>query len=136
MIAFADTSALYALLANDDYMHVRAKAIFESFSKQETTLVTSSYVLVETMALIQRRLGMAAVIDFHQHIQPLLEIIWIDADWHSRAIQRLLTIQRQKVSFVDCLSFVLMETKGIGLSFSFDSHFEEQGFAQVAYDAP
>jgi predicted nucleic acid-binding protein len=46
MIVFADTSALFALLVRDDYMHVRAKANFEYFVQNDTLILTSSYVLL------------------------------------------------------------------------------------------
>ena len=48
MIVFVDTSGIFAYLVQDDYMHVRAKAVFQSFAENNTQLLTSSYVLVET----------------------------------------------------------------------------------------
>ena len=135
MLVFADTSALFALLARNDYMHVRAKAAFEYFRNHDTILVTSSYVLVETMALVQSRLGMDAAIDFHQKIEPLLEIVWVDNEWHSKAAQRLLAIRKNKVSLVDCLSFIIMEAREINIAYSYDKHFQEQGFTLITHGA-
>lgn len=129
MIVFVDTSGIFAYLVQDDYMHVRAKAIFQSFAENNTQLLTSSYVLVETTALLQRRIGMDAVIDFHNKIQPLLDVIWVDEYWHTKAINRLITLNQKKVSLVDCLSFVIMDAREIGTVFSFDNHFEKNGFS-------
>ncbi len=42
------TFVLFALLAHDDYMHVRARGNFEHFMEYETLLLTSSYVIIET----------------------------------------------------------------------------------------
>jgi len=39
------------------------------------TLVTTDYVLVETAALLQHRLGMAAVRSFHKNVVPVLEVV-------------------------------------------------------------
>lgn len=78
MIIFADTSALYALLVRDDLMHVRAKKCFAHFSKHAVQLLSSSFVLVETLALLQRRIGLEAVQDFNARIVPLIEILWVD----------------------------------------------------------
>lgn len=133
MILFVDTSALFALMAADDSMHIRAKLNFEYFSTHDVRLLTSSYVLVETMALVQRRLGMSAAADFQAKIQPLLEIIWIDADWHARAVQRLFSRGKKEVSLVDCLSFEIMEAKDLRTAFAFDRHFEENGFTLAAF---
>lgn len=133
MIVFADTSALYALMAADDYMHVRARLNFEYFSAHDVRLLCSSYVLVETMALVQRRLGMEAVADFQAKIQPLLDIVWADGDWHARAVQRLFACGKREVSLVDCLSFEIMEARDVRTAFTFDRHFEENGFTLAAF---
>ncbi len=129
MIVFADTSGLFAFLVQDDYMHVRAKAVFQSFAEENTQLLTSSYVLVETTALLQRRVGVDAVLEFHNKIQPLFDVIWVDDHWHEKAINRLIALNQKKVSLVDCLSFIIMEAREISTAFSFDKHFEKNGFS-------
>ncbi len=129
MTVFADTSGIFALLVRNDYMYVRAQSVFQSFANNNVNLLSSSYVLVETIALLQRRVGMDAVRDFQEKILPLIEIIWVDSYWHEKAINRLILLNQKKVSLVDCLSFVLMEAKEIDTVFSFDSHFERNGFS-------
>ncbi len=66
-------------------------------------------------------------------ILPLLEVVWVDADRHNRAMQRLLTQNRKKLRLVDCLSFEIMETREITETYTFDRHFEEHGFKIAAY---
>ncbi|MCD6535346.1 MAG: PIN domain-containing protein [Deltaproteobacteria bacterium] len=129
MTVFADTSGLFALLVRSDYMYVRAQSIFQSFADNNINLLSSSYVLVETIALLQRRVGMDAVRDFQEKILPLIEIIWVDSYWHEKAVNRLILLNQKKVSLVDCLSFVIMEAKEISTAFSFDGHFEKNGFS-------
>ena len=133
MIVFADTSGLFALLARDDDMHVRAKLNFSYFSTHDVRLLSSSYVLLETLALLHRRIGLAAVADFQSKIVPLLEIVWVDAEWHAKALQRLFTLGRKDVSLVDCLSFEVMEARNLRTVFSFDKHFEERGFSLAVF---
>ena len=79
MRVFADTSALFALLVHDDDMHEHAKANFEYFMANQTQLLTSSYVLLETLTLLQRRVNQEAVWDFNHKIMPLLEVVWADS---------------------------------------------------------
>jgi predicted nucleic acid-binding protein len=133
VIVFADTSGLFALLAHDDDMHARAKLNFSYFSTHDARLLSSSYVLLETLALLHRRIGLAAVADFQSKIVPLLEIVWVDAEWHAKALQRLFTLGRKDVSLVDCLSFEVMEARNLRTVFSFDKHFEERGFSLAAF---
>ncbi len=133
MIVFADTSALFALLVRNDYMYVRAKKNFEYFVENNTPLLTSSYVLLETLTLLQRRVGMEAVGDFNRKIVPLLDILWVDEGWHTRAMQRLNAEGNRSVSLTDCLSFEIMEAREITTAFAFDAHFTESGFEIAAF---
>ncbi len=131
MNIFADTSGLFALLVKNDYMYVRARENFNCFAEKNAQLVTSSFVLVETAALLQRRIGMAPVHDFNARILPLLEVIWVDDKWYARAMQRLLAQNNRNVSLVDCLSFEIMDSLEIECAFAFDKHFEENGFTML-----
>ncbi|MBU2513221.1 PIN domain-containing protein [bacterium] len=133
MNIFADTSGLFALLVNNDFMHIRAKQNFQYFAENNIQLVTSSFVLVETTALLQRRIGLEPVNDFNLKILPLLEIIWVDSIWYTKAVQRLLAQNDREISLVDYLSFEIMEVLQIDCAFAFDKHFEENGF--TTYDA-
>jgi len=133
MRVFADTSGLFALLVSNDLMHVRAKLNFRYFAGHRAQLLTSSFVVVETLALLQRRVGLGAVRDFQLKIIPLLEVLWIDKDWYARGIQRLFALSNRDISLVDCLSFEIMESREITYAFSFDKHFEEQGFRLAVF---
>lgn len=131
MTVFCDTSGLYALLDADTAEHPRAATIWARLRAESADLVTSNYVLVECAALIQRRLGMAALADFQRAIVPLLDIVWIDAATHARVMQALLTARNRLLSLVDCASFAVMRERGIRRAFAFDRHFTEQGFGPV-----
>lgn len=128
MTVFADTSALFSILVQDDYMHDRAKLNYEHFRQSNTHLVTSSYVLLETMALLQRRVGLEAVLDFDRNIAPLLRVIWVDEAWHNRAMQRLHSERSRGLSLTDCLSFEIMDAMEILTAFTFDGHFSDRGY--------
>src|SRR5262245_7692646 len=61
---YVDTSAILALLISSDAAHARAGRAFDKLAAEQTSLLTSSYVLVETSALVGRRAGLAAVRQF------------------------------------------------------------------------
>lgn len=133
MNIFADTSGLFSLIAKNDYMHVRAQENFRYFAEHNVRLITSSFVLVETSALLQRRIGLAALNDFNMKILPLLEVIWVDDKWYSKAMQRLMSVNKRDISLVDHLSFEVMEALQIDCAFAFDKHFKENGFTLAAF---
>ena len=128
MTVFVDTSALFAVLDADDGAHSRADGIWRRLLTLEEVLLTSNYVLVETFALVQRRLGMKAVETLSTGVTPVLNVHWVDEAEHSRAVTAILAARRRKLSLVDCVSFDIMRRLGVERCFAFDSHFEEQGF--------
>jgi len=87
-----------------------------------------NYVLVETCALVQHRLGMKAIKLFQEDIVPVLRIEWIDKAVHHAAIGIMLAAERKEVSLVDCVSFETMRLLGVTTAFTLDKHFKEQGF--------
>jgi predicted nucleic acid-binding protein len=125
---FVDTSALLALLGSDDRCHLDAKRAFDELERSLTPLCSSSYVLVETYALLQRRMGLDSVRVMRDHLAPLLEIVWVDQQVHGAALDHLLNEQRRQLSLVDAVSFQIMTKRGIPCAFAYDQHFVEAGF--------
>ena len=128
MRVFIDTSAFYALLDRDDENHRKAKNAWVDLLKNEDALVTNNYVLVETFALIQHRLGIDALRGFQNDILPLVNIEFIVPELHRSGVSALLSVSRRNLSLVDCVSFEMMRTLEIKTAFAFDLHFKEQGF--------
>jgi predicted nucleic acid-binding protein len=128
MKVFVDTSAFLAVLNADDDFHQQAAAIWLDLLTEETRLITNSFVLVETYALVQNRLGLDAVRTLAKEILPLFEVKWIDNQFYQQAATSLFAANRQQLSLVDCSSFVTMHQNNIEFVFSFDRHFSEQGF--------
>jgi len=131
MTVVVDTSAFYAILDRDDANHARARDTFARLLGDSTILITHNYVLVETAALVQHRLGVTAVRTFHEDIVPLLEIEWVSEQRHKAGMEAMLTAARKRLSLVDCVSFQTMRELGIRTAFCFDSHFREQGFEML-----
>jgi predicted nucleic acid-binding protein len=131
MSVFVDTSAFLSLLDASDRDHPAARTTWEAIVRRGEPLVVSSYILVETFALIQRRLGLEAVRVFQQNAVPLLQIVWVGETAHSLGVLALLAANRRQLSLVDCVSFALMRQLGINTVFAFDQHFVEQGFTCI-----
>lgn len=131
MTCFVDTSAFLAVLDRSDTNHPKAKEEWESLLINGNGLVTTSYILVETFALIQHRFGIEAVRIFHEDICPVLRIEWVDESTHDAGITGVLSASRKGLSLVDCVSFNVMRRLGIKTVFAFDAHFTEQGFACI-----
>ncbi|MGI9110617.1 MAG: type II toxin-antitoxin system VapC family toxin [Gaiellaceae bacterium] len=128
MAHFVDTSALFALLDADDLHHRSAAQVFPSLLADG--LLTHNYVIVEALALLQRRRGETAALRLIDDVAPALEAIWIDEETH-RAGESVFRSAPGRVSFVDRVSFEVMRKRGLATAFAFDSQFRAAGFELV-----
>src|SRR6185295_12707103 len=111
--------------------HSRAAATYRELLEAGEPLISTSYVLVETIALLQRRLGIDAVSTFQTDILPTLEVEWLTEESHQAAMAALLAAARRRLSLVDCSSFLIMRRRGVTRAFAVDPHFGEHGFEQI-----
>jgi uncharacterized protein len=127
-LILVDTAALYALVDAADPNHRRATAAMQDLRVAGEPLLTHEYVVVETTALLQRRLGLESVRRLVDDLLPLVEIAWVDEPLHAEARAALLAAGRRTVSLVDWVSFLVMRRHGVRRAFTFDQDFAVEGF--------
>lgn len=125
---FIDTSAIHAILDRNDANHQAAKSCWWTLLDSGSLIFTTNYVIVESCALAQSRLGLDAVRAIHEQLLPVMEIVRVDERTHSLATSALLAAKRRKLSLVDCVSFAVMRQKGSHVAFAFDQHFADERF--------
>ena len=128
---FADTSGLLAVISNTDDNHARAKRAFANLRTRQALLVSTSYVLVETYALIGRRLGFDAVRSFRADFAPLIDVVWVDETLHNAGLDLLFDRRKRLLSLVDAVSFIVMRQRSVAEAFAIDPHFDQEGFSLV-----
>ena len=133
MRVFVDTSALLAILDEDDRDHGEAADTFRSLL-ESAELITHNYVLVECLALVRRRLGSAAVAQLSDGILPAIDTIWVDGALHQAAFAAHRAAG--SVSLVDHVSFEVMRREELDTVFTFDTDFEAQGFRRARSRGP
>ena len=128
MSVFVDTSALIPLLQAEEVNHRRASALWQALRERDEHLVTSNYVVLESFALLQRRMGLEVALRFETEFRPTLDVAWVDEAIHDSAVSLLFVHGRRHLSLVDCVSFEVMRRLRIATAFTFDPHFRDQGF--------
>ena len=125
---FIDTSAFYALMDRSDSYHQSASKLWSDFLDKGYYLQTSNYVTVETLALLQNRLGFEAADLWSRDVLGIVETLWIDEVRHNLAFEIWFSLGRRKLSLVDCTSFAIMRHHKMEKVFGYDKHFIEHGF--------
>lgn len=130
---YIDTGAFLARYLKTDQFHSAATDFWEKISKDQERCFTSNHVLDETLTLLGRRGGyfFAAQRAQNFYASKVLTILRPTEQDEILAIELFEKHAHVKVSFTDCISFVLMRKNAIKRAFSFDEHFEQAGFKRV-----
>lgn len=127
-LIFVDTTAFYALLNDGDASHDAAANVWAALAQRRDSLHTTNYVVVETMSLLQARLGVRPARAFHDELLPVVQMHTVDSFLHEAAVDLFFSESRRHLSLIDCSSFVFMRRSGIRRAFSFDRDFKHSGF--------
>ncbi len=132
MKVFIDTSAFYALISDTDAKHQVAVSIHERLKQDATELLTTNYVLLECVSLLQRRYGFSEAARFGDLVEHEVRVVWLEQAQHQRAWEDWKQRGARSVSLVDCSCFVVMRELAIRQAFAFDEHFRTAGFQLLA----
>lgn len=132
---FVDAGAYFALLDEDDEHHSQAVAIYDQLVAQRWQLLTSSFILAETHALLLNRLNQQIATRFLRDMQESSNsIIWVTPADVEQAKQIIYQYDDKEFTLTDATSFVLMERLKIPYSFTFDRHFAQYGLNVLSPD--
>jgi predicted nucleic acid-binding protein len=128
MSVFADTSALYAAIVRTEEQHQNCLRLFRRLVESGRSIKTTNYVVLETTALMQHRIGLDPVRDFDERVLPMITVYWVSQELHRKGMRRLVRENKRNLSLTDCVSFEFMEVEGLRDAFTLDRHFAEAGF--------
>jgi len=130
---FADTSVLYAAVDARDAYHPDAASLLRRLALAGRMIVTSDYVVAETLNLAVARRGRIVADRLLQLLDTSsgLRIEWIGAEHFEAARAFFRTHADHDYSFTDCTSFVLMDRLRIRDALTSDHHFVEAGFRML-----
>jgi predicted nucleic acid-binding protein len=132
---FADTSVWASFFVRTKSFHDLANTTMLQWRVEEKRVVTTSYVLLELVALFTSplRVPRAQQIKTIETIKTSswVEIVQIDSMLDKEAWQSLKNRPDKEWSLVDCSCFVLMQQRGVIEALTTDHHFEQAGFIRL-----
>lgn len=126
-VAFLDTGAIFALADADDRKHGEVRAIY---FHQERRFILHDLILIEACSLLTKRLNKQAALRMVDAVCSTLRVekapltpALIAAGW-----ERCRRFADKDWDWIDCISFELMERRGLREALSLDRHFAQAGF--------
>lgn len=128
--AFADTSALYAAVDARDAHHRNAALLMRQLAQTGRMIVTTDYVIAETLNLAVARRGRIVADRLLQLLETSsgLRMEWIGPERFLAAKAFFRRHGDHGYSFTDCTSFIVMRDLQIRDALTSDRHFTEAGF--------
>lgn len=130
---FVDTGALVARYLENDGYHREAVEGWRQVARRGGRWFTSNLVLSEAFTLLARRAGhaFAATRAKTLYRSERAVVLRPSEEDEVAALALMERFADQRVSFADCVSFVLMNNHRLRRAFTFDHHFALAGFAML-----
>jgi uncharacterized protein len=132
---FADTSGWLNAFVNTEPHHFVAAEQLRKWRRDRTRVVTTNYVITELAALYVNRIRSprAEQVSTIETIKQAdwVEVVVVDATLDLEAWNLFKARPDKSWSLVDCVSFTIMQQRGIAVALTEDHHFEQAGFVSL-----
>ena len=138
---FVDTSAWKAFYDEKDDMHGEARDFMKAVAAKEVPvrlLVTSDYVMDETLTLVRFAHSHAKAVEFANAVSTsrAIRLFFAGEETFNKALAMFIEHHDKPWSFTDCISFQLMKQLELTTAFAFDPHFQQAGFQTLPGKVP
>jgi predicted nucleic acid-binding protein len=130
---FLDSAYPIALASATDQHHKAAVAIALSLRANSDRLVTSRAVLLEIGNALSKSQFRSVAAELLKSLEsdPRTEIIPLDEALYKRGFELFQSRTDKVWSLTDCISFVIMNERGMTQALTSDQHFEQAGFVAL-----
>lgn len=133
MPLFLDTGFLIALELSGDRHHKAARACWTNFALAPEPLVTTSYVIDETLTFFNSRGFHAKAVEIGERLlsSRAVTVVHVDQALFREGFDFFRQHADKRYSLTDCISFAVMRRQTIKRALTFDRHFTQAGFEQI-----
>jgi len=128
-----DSSGWLAVADERDAAHEAVRTARDRWLAEGGVLVTTDYVVDETLTLLRARLGLREAHIWWSHVEGSfrVRIEWMTPPRVERARTWFFGWKDQAYSFTDCTSFAVMRELKLTHVLTTDDHFRQAGFTVV-----
>lgn len=130
---FVDTAGRMACADRADPAYLLCCTARDAALEAGQILITTDFVVDETLTLIRFRLGLDAADAWWQQIDRSARLRWerIESDRFERARHLFFQYRDKDLSFTDCTSMALMRELKLTKVITTDRHFHQMGFQML-----
>ena len=133
---FVDSSAWIALSNPRDRHYDEAITIFNRLLRRRMRIVTTDYVIDESVTRLRYDLSHTAAVKFLDVIErteqvDTLAVMGVDRHLFQEALRLFRQYDSARLSFTDCTSFAVCQKHKIAEVFAFDSDFGMMGITML-----
>ena len=127
---FVDSSFFIALSDRSSRYFSHCEEAWEILVTDRAPLVTSNLIFSETLTFLRYHAGFKVAKAFGEAFRrsKAVHVIWADSEWDELSWKIFLKYHDQKFSYVDCMSFAVMQRYEILEALSLDRDFVKAGF--------
>ncbi len=127
---FVDTAGWMAMADARDPLYSQSIELRDEWLEKGAVLVTSNYILDESLTLIRMCLGIEAAERWWNMVaeSPRCRVEWVTPEQMEKSISWFFRWRDQSFSFTDCTSFIVIRETGITDALTADRHFITAGF--------
>ncbi len=129
-IYFLDTSYILALEIKNEADHKQVLQNWVILAQSKPVLVTTTYIFDEIVTFFNSRNLHHKAVEVGNRLlsSPDIELVEINTTLFNQGWQYFQKYQDKSYSLTDCLSFIVMEERGIITALTLDHHFIQAGF--------
>jgi uncharacterized protein len=126
---FVDTGGWMACADGADPAHAQCRAARDGALEGGRTLITTDFVVDETLTLIRFRLGLSAADAWWRQVDGSARVRWerVESDRFELARQLFFRYRDKDLSFTDCTSIAVMRELKLTTVITTDRHFQQVG---------
>jgi uncharacterized protein len=127
---FVDTAGWMACVDAGNPSHGPACEARDTALEAGALMVTTDYVMDETLTLIRIRLGLPAAKAWWEQVEGSSRVRWewVGMERAEKARKAFFRFRDKSYSFTDCTSFVVMQELRLKEALTTDRHFRQMGF--------